>query len=123
MLNLREISMAKSKKKRGEDISVGDIVILKNESTLRNFWKLAKIEELLPGVDGEVRAAIVKVASNNRRPLLLKRSVLHLIPIEVKANTVSDINIAPECDNTRPRRAAAVAGELQQRERTQYSRT
>ena len=40
---------------------VGDVVILKKESVARAFWKLTKVEELLPGRDGNVRAAIVTV--------------------------------------------------------------
>ena len=65
---------------------VGDVVILKNDSAARAFWKLAKAEELLPGRDGTVRAAIVTVprgtsSSSNQR---LRRPIQHLIPIEVK---------------------------------------
>ena len=48
------------------------------------FWKLAKVEELLPGRDGLVRAAIVKVVNSDKRPRLM-RSVKHLYPIEVNA--------------------------------------
>lgn len=65
---------------------IGDIVILKNDSVPRAFWKLGKVEELLPGRDGIVRAAVVTVSrgmsSNNQR---LRRPIQHLIPIEVKS--------------------------------------
>lgn len=40
--------------------------------------------ELIPGKDGEVRAAVVKVASSSKRPALLRIPLQHLIPIEVK---------------------------------------
>lgn len=65
---------------------IGDIVILKNDSVPRAFWKLGKVEELLLGQDGIVRAAVVTVSrgmsSNNQR---LRRPIQHLIPIEVKS--------------------------------------
>jgi hypothetical protein len=35
-----------------ETISVGDIVVIKNESVPRVFWKLAKVEELMKNDDG-----------------------------------------------------------------------
>lgn len=60
-------------------------MLLKNDSTTRCYWKLAKVEELSPGNDGRVRAAVVKTTSKDKRPVYLRRVVQHLIPIEVKA--------------------------------------
>ena len=110
-------------------ITVGDIVILKNDSTSRAFWKLGKVEQLIPGKDGKVRAAIVKVSSSNGKNQLLKRVIQHLIPIEVRSE--SNIPI-PRPQSTplqepqpagqsnsvsqRPRRNAAIQGELLRRE-------
>ena len=65
-------------------ISIGDLVLLKNDSTSRAFWKLGKVEELIPGRDGNVRAAVVKAVSDMGRPSQLRRVVQHLVPIEVK---------------------------------------
>ena len=42
------------------EFAVGSIVIVQNDKTKRNFWKLAKVEKLLLGADGVVRAAVVK---------------------------------------------------------------
>lgn len=64
------------------DISVGDVLIFKSHSTTRNFWKLAKVEELITGADGEVRCATVKVASSHGQPQRLKRVIQHLILLE-----------------------------------------
>jgi hypothetical protein len=66
--------------------SKGDIV--KNDSTNRAFWKLGKVEELLRGRDGKVRAAIVKVAGSKTRPTLFRRTIQQLIPIEVNSKPV-----------------------------------
>ena len=86
MVNLRETHATNSRRK-GEkpEIAVGDVVLLQNDSTKRALWKLAIMKELLAGSDRQVRAAVVQVAGTGN---LLKRSVEHLIPIEVKANVV-----------------------------------
>jgi hypothetical protein len=120
--NLRE-QTTKSSSNKSIDISVGDIVILKNDQTCRNFRKLAKIEELLPGADGVVRAVIVKVlgGKNNEKVQLLRRSIQHLVPLEVKRETTEERVLSkseekepstPVAVTERPRRNAAVVGEL-----------
>ena len=130
LLNLRERHAQVPKNRKGADIAIGDVVILKNDTSNRMFWKLAKVEELLPGKDGNIRAAIIKVSSADRIPRLLKRSVKHLFPLEVNSN--DDINQIEEYGaeptssspvrdtlntsaNTRPRRNAAMRGELMRR--------
>ena len=109
----------KSRARSGPQIAVGDIVILKNDTTNRMFWKLAKVEELLPGRDGLVRAAIVKVANSDQRPRLMRRSVRHLFPIEVNSNSDEDASEETtstppvECTpNTKPRRHAAIMADI-----------
>ena len=99
-------------------------MLLKNDSTKRIFWKLARVEELIPGADGTVRAGIVKVGSDDKRPSYLWRVVQHLIPIEVKSienNEVTQLDGNPVPDqavrhDNRPRRNAAVVGEINRRE-------
>ena len=118
---LRERNQARSRENEKEHVSVGDIVLLKNDSTNRNNWKLAKAEELICGADGKTRAAVVKVASCTNRPVYLRRVVQHLIPIEVKclkeiegredSRPVTRVN-----DSQRPRRNAAVVGEISRKE-------
>ena len=83
LLSLRERASERSKKQGKERaISVGDMVIVKSDLTTRNFWKLAKVEELLHGIDGQIRSAKIKVASNdNRKPQVLRRAIQHLIPV------------------------------------------
>ena len=49
----------------------------------RLFWRLAIVKELLTGHDSQVRAAAVKVGDSSR---LLKRSITHLIPLELSVN-------------------------------------
>jgi len=60
-LSLGERANERCKKQNKErPISVG--VIVKSDLTKRAFWKLAKVKELLPGRDGQIRSAKVKVA-------------------------------------------------------------
>ena len=124
LLSLRENHVVKSKVRNGPEIAVGDIVILKQESSNRMFWKLAKVEELLPGRDGTVRSAIVKVSNADKNPRLMRRSVKHLFPIEVNAKLdedevnreVTNTPHAPQVNcadqNTRPRRNAAIVADI-----------
>ena len=54
-----------------------------NDSAKRALWKLAIVKELLPWSDDRIRAAVIQVEGSKT---LLKRSIKHLIPIEVKLN-------------------------------------
>ena len=64
LMNLREYHRAKGQSTRGPEISVGDIVILINDSTKWLFWRLAIVQQLLTGDDGKVRAAVIKVTND-----------------------------------------------------------
>jgi len=94
-------------------------VLLKNDSTNRIHWKIARVEEVIPGAGGKVRAAIVKVESKDKRPTYLRRVIQHLIQIEVKSSTNNE-ETRPVADvanqGVRPRRTAAVIGEISRRQ-------
>ena len=90
LLSLRERPTAKSANGNPATVRVCDIVILKNDSTSRAIWKLAKVKELLPGNDVKIRAAIVKVPRINGKSQLLKRVVQDLIPIKIQAESTDN---------------------------------
>ena len=47
----------------------GDVVLVSNEGP-RGRWPVARVAQLLPGADGRVRAAVVRLRGRNtRRPL------------------------------------------------------
>ena len=71
LLNLREHRETQLK---GQEplINVGDVVIVKDENVARNFWKLAKVIELLKGADGVAWAALINVATENGPPKILR---------------------------------------------------
>ena len=119
--SLREIL---NRNERNENIvSLGDIVIVKNEQTKRSFWKVAKVVELIPSRDGKIRSVKLKVATENGTTYLV-RPLQCLVPLEVKSNVdekrVSGNNNVSldfnesnsDHEQTRPRRTAAVIGEL-----------
>ena len=119
--SLREIL---NRNERNENIvSLGDIVIVKNEQTKRSFWKVAKVIELIPSRDSKIRSVKLKVATENGTTHLV-RPLQYLVPLEVKSNVdekrVSGNNNVSldfnesnsDHEQTRPRRTAAVIGEL-----------
>ena len=63
----------------------GDVVILYDKFSKRAFWRMGIVKELLPGKDGLIRAVIIVKVINSEKPKLLRRSVQHLIPLEVKS--------------------------------------
>ena len=126
MVSLREKHAANSRRNsQNAEIAVGEVVLLQNDSTKRVLWKLAIVKELITGIDSKVTAAVIQVADSRN---LLKRSIKHLYQIEVKAN----VNTLPEprcpvrskqAPNpiavvNRPRRRAAMDGELLRRLRS-----
>ena len=75
MSSLQENYTGCSKKGEGEQIPIGDVVILKEDTSNVMFWRLAIVEQLLPGGHGVVRNTLVKFAARNGRPQLTKQSV------------------------------------------------
>ena len=110
---------------------MGDVVILKNDSTKRAFWKLAIVESLISSKDGITRAANVRIANADKsNSHCLRCSLKHLYPIEVNASPIeADQSIQESdegkdttskekdddtctCVSKRPRRLAAATGEI-----------
>lgn len=67
--------------------SVGDVVIVHNESLPRGFWKLGCIQNLMDGKDGTTRGAIVGIAGKNHRFTSLNRPLQLLYPLEIDHST------------------------------------
>ena len=59
-------------------------MIVKNDVSKRIFWKLDVVRDLIAGDDQQVRAAVVEVSDPQGNTRLLRRSVKHLYPIEVR---------------------------------------
>ena len=96
LLNLRERSQIKLKSKRIESkelAKVGNVVQVK-ENAPRGSWKIAKIVELIPNSDGNIRAAKLLLLSKNivTRPL----NLLYPLECEVEENIDTRNHIARE---------------------------
>ena len=91
LTELREHWLNEIKRNDQRSVSKADIVILKNDSTSRCFWKLGKVDDLITRRDGKVRAAVVEVPNSSSRPVFLRRVIQHLIPIEMKSQSPEDV--------------------------------
>ena len=98
LLSLREAHMSKQTPQHKYPlISVGNVIVLKDDLTKRMFWKLGIVKELIKGRDGhvgQIRAALIKVPDYAK---LLRRSITHLIPVELQAdeNSVVEKSTSP----------------------------
>ena len=64
---------------RQPNIKVGDIVLIEKENVLKHRWPLARVKELISGMDGKIRTVKVKTAKGET---VLKRSIHDLYPLE-----------------------------------------
>lgn len=89
-------------------ITQGDIVVVRDDSKRRGFWKLAKVERTITGRDGKVRGALIRVHGKGKRMIKLQRPLQHLYPLEIRESAVSESHddiVQQEC--RRPTRSAA----------------
>ena len=88
LLSLREVNSVKARQGKRLTIAKGDVVVVKDDASKRLFWKLGVVKDLITGDDQQVRAAVVKVSDPKGHTSLLRRSVRHLYPIEVRDEDV-----------------------------------
>ena len=70
-------------------LSPGDVVLIGADNKKRYDWPMGKIVELLPGRDGKIRLARVKVKGNQ-----ILRPVQRLYPLEVGQSKLPDEDVA-----------------------------
>ena len=88
LLELREGHRYHSTGVHGEQINVGDVVVVYDSDKHRGFWKLGVVEQLIVGRDDESRGAVVRVHQKGHKSTLLKRPVQRLYPIEMNCQGV-----------------------------------
>ena len=71
------------KQKHSAIIETGDVVIIYEDKQPRHLWKIGRVVRVIPGRDGQVRGAEVKVGKSGA---VIRRPVNRLYPI-VKAET------------------------------------
>lgn len=70
-----------------QTISDGDIGIVEDKRVRYPFWKLGIVEQVIPGRDGHVQGASVRIGTTERSGhKLLRRPVQHLYPFEIGMN-------------------------------------
>jgi len=120
---LREQHSIKNKPRGHQQVEVGDVVILKNDTTKRVYWKLVIVESVIDSKDGTSRAAIIRVVNTEGRSQLLKSSTKHFYYIKVSENPSefiavngdqesNDVNDTNTIRIRRSHRTAAATGEL-----------
>ena len=84
IMDLRETHRLNNNK--SVQIEIGDVVLVQEEHAKRATWKVAIVEEVIKGKDGEIRGAKVRRAGKGKHESI-KRPVQKLIPLEI-ANKV-----------------------------------
>ena len=67
---------------------LGDVVLIKDDSFKRNFWKRGRIETLIYGSDGKVRGALLKTTNG-----FIKRPIQKIIPLEVQKEQLKHCDV------------------------------
>ena len=61
LVNLREYQKIKHPNKYQQTVNVKDIVIVQEDKMPRSTWKVGIFEEIIKGIDGNIRGAVVRV--------------------------------------------------------------
>ena len=87
IVNLREFHNCKAKKAGHPMIEESDVVIIKDDNVHRGNWRLARVDKLLKGPNGEIRGAEIAVTDKNGK-LSRMRHTLQLFTLWKQRNCV-----------------------------------
>ena len=87
-------------------MEVGDVVVVHDDSQLRGFWKLARVERTITGRDGKIRGAAVRIANSQGQPTTLHRPIQCLYPLEInfqeEAESQEEADLQPNFPESNP---------------------
>ena len=63
------------------DIRGGDVVLVHDQDHPWGFWKMARVQKLITGRDGQTCGAVLKLPTNSRRFTTLQRPVQLIYPL------------------------------------------
>ena len=87
-----------------QNVSIGDIVLVKDVNLPRLRWKKGRITKLIKGNDGLVRGvSLDTIVSTTNKTQCINRPLQHIIPLELKDIQQSNKNIEIiDNDNSEP---------------------
>ncbi|CAB4040866.1 E3 ubiquitin- ligase DZIP3, partial [Paramuricea clavata] len=120
LVELRNAHKSPKKTVEKSSVEVGDIVLVHDENHSHSFWRIGRIKELVNSTaDGKSRGAVVRVMSKKGKVTTLRRPLQLFFPMEINCKLAKDEvqleqkNGAQEStESERPRRRAAITGEL-----------
>lgn len=77
-------------------------MVVHSEKLPRSFWKLGKVEKVIPGRDGLIRGALVRVASRGRQAIHLYHPIQLLLPLEMDRCHTADNSTTAEEETATP---------------------
>ena len=106
-------------KGKPQPLKQGDIVLVHNEKHLRGLWKIAKIERLLEGADGQVRGAVIRIPSKSSSKIL-RRPLNNLYPLEIEcATSVDPVDAVNDVSPQKTNEDAQLSGDVESQSRPQ----
>ena len=76
LLELRECHRYGNTNGRGEEVKIGDIVVVHDSEKKRGFWKLGVVERVITGKDEKSRGAEVRVHKKGYQSTLLSPTIV-----------------------------------------------
>ena len=90
-------------------MAIGDVMLIKGDERNRAKWKIGIVKELITGVDGVVRGAILRAGRDH-----LERAVQFLYPLELHCDRETEpkpYKLNPTVEAFRPKRKAATVSQ------------
>lgn len=133
LLDLRAFHNCGAGRQKSNNVSVGDFVLIHEQTTPRQNWRKGVVQGLITSTDGEIRAARVRVLKKSGKSSLLNRPLELLFPVELAqkhlscsetdakpvkesgVRAVKEVELQKNTRSGRPRRAAAVNADKQRR--------
>ncbi|XP_011869354.1 PREDICTED: uncharacterized protein LOC105562849 [Vollenhovia emeryi] len=82
---LGQLFLKNGKKKETRKIEIGDVVLVGDDTRKRVDWPLARVMDVIPGRDGQIRVVVLKIKNS-----LLRRPVQRVYPLEISHEESED---------------------------------
>ncbi|CAB3993297.1 Hypothetical predicted protein [Paramuricea clavata] len=104
LLSLREQHRGSLSVTKETSFNIGVVVCVHDENRSRGKWRLARVHELIRSADGKIRAAVIRIEGDSKKPTYIRRPVQKLFSLKLRnEHTQKD-----EKEDGRPRRKSAI---------------